>query len=251
MYIICMEKNRGFFVNKNVIVTGGAQGIGKAIVQAFTNLGAQAIIIDKNEPDFSCAYYFRGNLAEQDTLSEFAQAVIAKYDKIDFLINNAGLSKAGLLSGCSYEDFLYVQKIGATAPYFLTCLFKDYFNKGAAIVNISSSRQFMSQEYTESYSASKGGIGSLTHAMAVSLAGRVRVNAISPGWIDTTGSTFGCADKEQHPVKRVGVPEDIAKAVIFLCSDDSSFITGQNIVIDGGMSKLMIYHDDFGWSYKP
>ena len=145
---------------------------------------------------------------------------------------------------------MYVQQVGVGAPYFLTMLLQDHFNEGGAIVNIGSTRGDMSQIDTESYSASKGGIVSLTHALAVSLGGKVRVNAISPGWIDTLDSKLSDADKSQHPVKRVGVPLDIVKMAMFLCSNDSSFITGQNIVVDGGMSKQMIYHGDGGWKYQ-
>ena len=189
-------------------------------------------------------------MSDKEVLQDFAQNILGKFGKLDFLINNACLSKAGLISGCSYEDFLYVQKIGVVAPYFLSLLFKEHFSNGGAILNISSSRQIMSQADTESYSAAKGGIGSLTHALAISFAGRIRVNAISPGWIDTTCSDLSEADKLQHPAGRVGIPEDIAKAAVFLCSPDSSFVTGQNIIIDGGMSRLMIYHNDFGWKYE-
>lgn len=115
----------------------------------------------------------------------------------------------------------------------------------ASIVNISSSRHLMSQADTESYTAAKGAISSLTHAMAVTLRGKARVNSISPGWIDTTNSEFSSADKLQ-----VGVPKDIVNAVMFLCSEKSSFITGQDIVVDGGMTKQMIYHDDYDWYYN-
>ncbi len=126
---------------------------------------------------------------------------------------------------------------------------KAYYTR-RSIVNISSTRYNMSQTNTESYTATKGGITSLTHALAVSLAGKARVNAIAPGWIDTTESTLSNADHMQHPVGRVGVPLDIVNAVMFLCSDKSSFITGQVLPVDGGMSKLMIYHEDNGWTYE-
>jgi NAD(P)-dependent dehydrogenase (short-subunit alcohol dehydrogenase family) len=109
----------------------------------------------------------------------------------------------------------------------------------------------MSQADTESYTAAKGGITALTHAMAVTLAGRVRVNCISPGWIDTAGTRFDGPDAEQHPAGRVGAPADIVNTVLFLCDPKSSFITGQNITVDGGMTKLMVYHDDGGWTYVP
>ena len=173
----------------------------------------------------------------------------AKYGTIDFIVNNAGLSKGGLAS-CDWENFLYVQKLSLAAPFLLTKLLKDNFNKNAAIVNISSTRAFQSQADWESYAAAKGGITALTHAMAVTLKGVARVNCISPGWIDTTNSDFSPQDIAQHPAGKVGVPDDIADMILFLCSDKAQFITGENINIDGGMSKLMVYHNDCGWNYK-
>lgn len=125
----------------------------------------------------------------------------------------------------------------------------DAFLQGSVIINISSSRDWMSQPQTESYAAAKGGISALTHALAVSLAGKVRVNSISPGWIDTEGREYTGADALQHPAGRVGTPEDIAQMVLFLCSEKAGFITGENICIDGGMTRQMIYNDDCGWKF--
>ena len=125
-----------------------------------------------------------------------------------------------------------------------------HFAEGAAIVNISSSRDRMSQSQTESYTAAKGDIAALTHALAVSLAGKVRANSISPGWIDTTGTDFDGPDAIQQPVGRVGNPMDIANMVLYLCSDKAGFITGENICIDGGMTRQMIYHGDNGWKLE-
>lgn len=124
----------------------------------------------------------------------------------------------------------------------------EYFVEGASIINISSSRDRMSQPFSESYAAAKGALNALTHAMAVSLAGKVRVNSISPGWIDNSGSLITGVDALQHPAGRVGKPEDIAEMVLFLCSEKAGFITGENICIDGGMTRQMIYHGDFGWT---
>ena len=149
---------------------------------------------------------------------------------------------------CSYNEFNYALRVGVTAPFYLAKLFLPYFSQGASIVNISSSRDRMSQPQTESYTAAKGGISALTHALAISLAGKVRVNSISPGWIDTSYKIYTGADASQHPAGRVGTPMDIANMVLFLCSDKAGFITGENICIDGGMTKQMIYHDDFGWT---
>ena len=152
------------------------------------------------------------------------------------------------ISECSYEEFNYALRVGVTAPFYLTKLFLPYFSPGGAIVNISSSRDRMSQPQTESYTAAKGGISALTHALAVSLGGKVRVNSISPGWIDTAYTEYTGADAAQHPAGRVGNPLDIANMGLYLCSDKAGFITGENICIDGGMTRQMIYHNDFGWT---
>jgi NAD(P)-dependent dehydrogenase (short-subunit alcohol dehydrogenase family) len=143
-----------------------------------------------------------------------------------------------------------VLRVGVAAPFLLTQLFMEHFNTPASIVNISSTRHLMSQANTESYTAAKGGITALTHAMAVTLAGKTRVNSISPGWIDTAGKRFDGPDAGQHPVGRVGEPADIVHAVMFLCDQRSGFITGQDITVDGGMTRLMIYHGDCGWTYN-
>ena len=232
------------FKDKVVIVTGGAQGIGKCICERFKQAGAKVCVIDILEND-----YFVGDLANKDTLELFAQKVIADFGHVDYLINNAAPKFCGI-SSASYEDFEYALKVGVTAPFYLTKLFLPYFDKGASIVNMSSSRDRMSQPESETYTASKGGIASLTHALAVSLSNKVRVNSISPGWIDTDYKVYEGPDAIQQPVGRVGNPDDIANMVLYLCSDMASFITGENICIDGGMTKQMIYHDDFGWSLK-
>lgn len=237
------------FKDKVVIVTGGSSGIGKSVCEEFHKLGAKVVIIDKNRADVECDFFFQGDITEKDVLVDFTNRVIAKYGKVDFLINNAGLSKGGLFS-CSLEDFLYVQKLSLFAPFALVKLLLNNFGENAVIINISSTRAFQSQRDWESYAAAKGGIISLTHSMAVTLKGKARVDSISPGWIDTVDSEFEASDIKQHPANRVGEPIDIANAVLFLCSENAKFITGENIVIDGGMSKLMIYHNDEGWKYS-
>lgn len=199
-------------------------------------------IIDKQPND-----YFVGDLAEKEVLHRFVETVIADYGKVDYLINNALPLMKGI-EECSYEEFNYALKVGITAPFYLTKLFLPYFAPDAAIVNISSSRDRMSQPQTESYTAAKGGIAALTHSLAVSLAGKVRVNSISPGWIDTAYTKYDGADVIQHPAGRVGNSLDIANMVLYLCSDKAGFITGENICIDGGMTKQMIYHNDYGWT---
>ena len=232
------------FENKVAVVTGGAKGIGKAIAQEFRNAGAKVCVIDLLPND-----YFVGDLADQPVLEEFARKVIADHGHVDYLINNALPLMKGI-DECSYEEFNYALRVGVTAPFYLTKLFAPYFAPGAAVVNISSSRDRMSQPQTESYTASKGGISALTHALTVSLAGKVRVNSISPGWIETGDTVWTGPDADQQPAGRVGNPLDIANMVLFLCSDKAGFITGENICIDGGMARQMIYHNDFGWTYE-
>ena len=232
------------FKGKTVVITGGARGIGRCIADEFRSAGADVCVIDILEND-----YFVGNLADKNTLERFAERVMSDFGKVDCLVNNAAPLSFGITE-CSYEDFEYAQRVGVTAPFYLSKLFMPYFAEGASIINISSSRDRMSQPETESYTAAKGGISALTHALAVSLAGRVRVNSISPGWIDTGYTVYEGSDAIQQPVGRVGNPLDIANMVLYLASDKAGFITGENICIDGGMTRQMIYHGDHGWKLE-
>lgn len=232
------------FRDKVVVVTGGVKGIGRCICEEFEKAGAKVCIIDILDNP-----YFVGDIANEENLRNFANRVIGEHGKVDILVNNALPFMKGIDS-CTYEEFNHALRVGVTAPFFLTKLFLPYFAEGASIINMSSSRDRMSQPFTESYTAAKGGIAALTHALAVSLAGKVRVNSISPGWIDTDYEEYTGADAAQHPVGRVGNPMDIANMVLFLCSDKAGFITGENICIDGGMTKQMIYHNDCGWKLE-
>ena len=229
---------------KVAVVTGGASGIGKCIAEEFRKQNVKVHVIDKLPGD-----YFVGDIADKTVLETFAETVISKSGGIDYLINNALPLMKGI-NDCSYEEFQYAMAVGVTAPFYLAKLFSPYFREGACIINISSSRDRMSQPQTESYTAAKGGIAALTHALAASFAGKVRVNSISPGWIDTDYRIYEGPDALQQPAGRVGNPLDIANMVLFLCSEKAGFITGENICIDGGMTKLMIYHDDHGWTYE-
>lgn len=233
------------FQDKVVVITGGTGGIGRCIREEFEKAGAKVCVIDRVDNP-----YFVGDIGDEATLRRFAEKVIAEHGRVDCLINNAPPLFKGI-SECSYDEFNYALRVGVSAAFLLTQLFMPYFTHFASIINISSSRDRMSQPQSESYSAAKGGISALTHALAVSLAGKVRVNSISPGWIDTDYNVYEGPDALQQPVGRVGNPLDIANMVLFLCSEKAGFITGENICIDGGQTRLMIYHNDCGWSYNP
>ena len=183
--------------------------------------------------------HFVGDISRKEVLEAFAQEVVARHGRVDYIVNNALPLMKGL-DECSWEDFQYAVTVGVTAPFYLVKLLAPHLAAGASIVNISSSRDRMSQPQTESYTAAKGGIAALTHALAV--------NSISPGWIDTDFSEHAGPDAAQQPAGRVGNPMDIAHMVLYLCSDRAGFITGENICIDGGMTRQMIYHGDNGWT---
>ena len=232
------------FKDKVVIVTGGANGIGRCIADEFRSQGAFVYVIDKQEGE-----HFVGDLSKKEVLEAFASEVLSKHDDVDVIVNNALPLMKGI-DECSYEEFQYALSVGVTAPFYLVKLLRNHLAEDASIINISSSRDRMSQPQTESYTAAKGGVAALTHSLAISLAGRARVNSISPGWIDTAYTVYEGADAIQQPASRVGNPMDIANMVLFLCSDKAGFITGENICIDGGMTKQMIYHGDHGWKLE-
>lgn len=258
------------FQDKVCIITGGAQGIGRCVAEEFAKEGASVAFIDFNEEagrdtlmrlkvfgKSKKHLFYYGDVADEAALEAFVKAIKDVCGKADYLINNACFSKKGILSGCSGDDFNYILRVGVTAPYLLTKMLLPLFEKDAAVVNISSTRAVMSQTDSESYSAAKGGISALTHALAVSLAGKVRVNSVSPGWIDTGAyhdedysPVYTKTDIAQHPSGRVGEPLDIARAVMFLCDPANSFIDGENITVDGGMTKQMIYTGDEGWTLE-
>lgn len=245
---------------KRVFVTGGAKGIGRAIVIAFCQAGADVTFCDVDEvsalalcdemKNYQCRYLMV-DVGNKDSLQNAVSAVLVEKGDIDILINNTGVSRFGSIHEVSVEEFDKVLNINLRSVFITAKLLAEHRSKeGKAdsygrIINIASTRYLMSEPNSEAYAASKGGVVSLTHALAVSLSEyKITVNCISPGWIETGNyNSLKAADHEQHPSGRVGVPSDIARACLFLCNPDNDFINGQNIVIDGGMTKKMIYAD--------
>lgn len=254
----------GRFSGQSALVTGGAKGIGRAVVMAFAREGAKVGFLDVDaESGLRLAYdltargvdaFFQdGDVSDPEVLAAFVDEAANRFGRVDAVVNNAGISRAGILSGCSAADFDHVLAVGVRAPYELVRLCLPFFSDGACVVNIASTRAFQSEPDTESYSAAKGGIVALTHALAASLGPKVRVNAVCPGWIDTAipPAPLSPADHAQHPAGRVGRPEDVAAMVLYLCSRDAGFVTGQDFTVDGGMSRRMVYHGDGGWAFRP
>jgi len=247
------------FENKTIIVTGGGRGIGLCITQFFLREGAKVFAMEIDEHnlrtaleflDLPGAVFIRGNVSNEAAVADLIASAQDRTGRIDFLINNAGLLPSeDPIEQRSWADFrrrIEVNLGGAflCAKYAASALRQNH----GAIVNIASTRALMSEGGTEAYAASKGGLVALTHSLAMSLAPEVRVNCISPGWIVTDAYAPGREptrlsdeDHAQHPVGRVGRPEDIAHMVLYLCSSKAGFITGQNFIIDGGMTKKMIY----------
>ncbi len=266
-----MKINRGDFVDfreKTVIVTGGAQGIGKGICEAFADQGASVIIADIDQEAGEetqaaiqkaggKAIFIKTDVTNENEIIHLIEQTIQFFGKIDILINNAGIGHTESIYTISSTDFDKVMNTNIRATFlcskYAAIEMKKQQIKGGVIINIASTRALMSEAHTEAYAASKGAILSITHALAISLGeDNIRVNAISPGWIEvrdwqkTKNATLPIhshVDREQHPVGRVGHPNDIASACLYFASENASFITGQNLIIDGGMTKKMIYSE--------
>ena len=235
---------------KIICLTGGNRGIGEAIAKQFIEEGAIVYSIDKEPYQGSLPiHFFVGDVSKRLDRELFVQHILMHQDHIDVIVNNAMESSHGILSDLDLDQFERILSIGITAPYHLAALCKDHMSEGSSIVNILSSRAFQSQKNTEAYSSAKGGLYALTHALANSLSPHIRVNAVAPGWIHAGSSNLSPEDHAQHLTGHVGTVEDIAEMVCFLSSTKAKFITGEMIMIDGGMSKRMIYHGDEGWFY--
>lgn len=245
--------------NKKVFVTGGAAGIGKAIVTAFCKAGAQVAFCDIDDlaaqevcnelSRHGTCLYLPADVSDATALDQAMQELFRQWGNIDILINNAGISRFSALAETSVDDFERTLRTNLT-PVFVTSRALAVHRAGlkkesgyGRIVNIASTRYLMSEPGSEAYAASKGGIVSLTHALALSLSRyHITVNCISPGWIETKNyHALSETDHRQHPSGRVGLPDDIARACLFLCQPANDFINAQNLVIDGGMTKKMIY----------
>lgn len=243
---------------KVVIITGGGQGIGKVTAGHLSAEGWQVAILETDtEAGRETASAIAGllflacDITQEAAVQASVEAVIERYGRIDALVNNAGFGINKPIAELSLREWNRVIGTNLTGAFLCSKYCAPHLKESrGAIVNIASTRAYMSEPHTEAYSASKGGLLALTHALAMSLGPEVRVNSISPGWIDVTGHqkssqrkdiTWSREDHEQHPVGRIGRPEDIAGMAAYLLSDKAGFITGQDFVIDGGMTKKMIY----------
>ncbi|MDP5274577.1 glucose 1-dehydrogenase [Chengkuizengella axinellae] len=249
---------------KIAAITGGAQGIGRALAIAFAKKGYHISIADTNKKAGievirminqlgGKAMFVPTDISEEKDVVKWVSLTTQDMGAADVLINNAGTAKNAPMLESSLEDFDRVLSVNLRGTFICSQQFAKRMirKKNGVIINISSTRALMSEKNTEAYSASKGGILALTHAMAVSLGEYgIRVNAISPGWIEIQNWLYSVdaeepshteRDRLQHPAGRVGKPEDIAAACLFLAGDETGFITGQNLIIDGGMTIKMIY----------
>jgi NAD(P)-dependent dehydrogenase (short-subunit alcohol dehydrogenase family) len=234
--------SRREYSQKAALVTGGAQGIGKAIAELLAERGYRVAIADRKAA--MGALFIRCDVAREPSARACVQQVMKRFGRLDALVNNAGIASPGNGPVEKLPLAQWNRRIGTnlTGVFLMTKHAAPHLRRArGAIVNIASTRAVQSEPDTEAYAASKGGMVALTHALAVSLGPQVRVNCISPGWIDTGKSKLSRADHAQHPAGRVGRPEDVAELVAFLLSDAAGFATGQNYVLDGGMTKKMIY----------
>lgn len=239
---------------KTVIITGGASGIGAGIVDAFYEAGAKVVIADSHEENGKRAEkkynsdrvsFFETDVSTEESVVSLVTYVMEKFGRVDILINNAGISSFSNFYEMTVEQWDRVLGTNLKGVFLCSREVSKVIEEGGSIINIASTRAFMSEPHSEAYAASKGGIIAFTHALAATLSEKkVRVNCISPGWIETNDyEDLREIDHSQHFSKRVGKSSDIARGCLFLCDPNNDFITGTNITIDGGMTKKMIYEE--------
>lgn len=241
---------------KTAIITGAANGIGKSVAKAYSENGFNVVIADVDTDggkklqdqlsiDGKEAFYVECDVSDPNSINDLVKATISKYNTIDVLVNNAGISTFTPPNELTVDDWDAILNTNLRSSFLLTRAAAKEMKKmgGGAVVNIASTRATMSEKNSEAYAASKGGLLALTHAMSISYAeDRITVNCISPGWIHTGDyDKLRDIDHSQHPSGRVGKPEDIARACLFLTQSENDFINGENVVIDGGMTRKMIY----------
>jgi NAD(P)-dependent dehydrogenase (short-subunit alcohol dehydrogenase family) len=244
------------FQNQVVVITGGANGIGKGLASAYAEKGAAVVIADVSEEkgrqtaaelneQYGTGLFVQTDVRKENDIVHLMEAAVHTYGRIDVLINNAGVSRWKSPYDLTIEEWDDVLNTNLRSVFLGSREAARYMKEsgGGAIINIASTRAAMSEPNSEAYAATKGGILSLTHALAVSLGkDRITVNAISPGWIETNDyEELRSIDHTQHPSQRVGKPEDIAKACLYLSAKGNDFVTGINLVVDGGMTRKMIY----------
>ena len=247
---------------KTAIVTGGGQGIGKAIARTLLENNFNVILAEIDSEagreaqaelrDFGPAVFIETDVSSEPSVSYMVEETVRRFRRIDCLINNAAVNSQKPIHTMTLEEWNSIIGINLTGAFLCAKYTSSHISlQQGSIINIASTRALMSEPDTEAYSASKGGIVALTHSLAISLAPEIRVNCISPGWIEVRDwnktsnkivSVHSETDMSQHPAGRVGNPYDVASLVKFLVDDNNSFITGQNFVVDGGMTKKMIYY---------
>lgn len=247
------------FTEHVIIVTGASNGIGRAIALGYAERGGTVVIADIDESNAlpiinhihdhgGKALFVKTNVNSEDDIVRLVETTVEAFGAIDIIINNAGISKFKPLSELTIDEWDEVINTNLRSVFLLSREATTYMKKnknGGSIINIASTRALMSEAHSEAYAASKGGMVAITHALAASLSeDRIRVNAISPGWIETGDySDLRAVDHKQHFSQRVGKPNDVLKACLYLTSEDNDFITGTNLIIDGGMTRKMIYEE--------
>ncbi|CAM2778771.1 glucose 1-dehydrogenase [Paenibacillus sediminis] len=247
------------FESKVVIVTGAAQGIGQGVAKAYASKGANVILADIQEEmaqsvvkqitsEGGQAMFIPCDVRSEEQIQRLMNRTVEQFGTIDILINNAGISPFKSLFDLKLEEWDHVLNTNVRSTFLCTreaALHMRSNKNGGSVVNMSSTRALMSEPNAEAYAASKGAIVALTHAMAISLGEYgIRVNCISPGWIET--GDYGALreeDHKQHPAGRVGEPMDVARACLYLTDPSNTFVTGINLVVDGGMTRKMIYEE--------